>query len=935
MRAEFSVLGQLAVRVDGREVDIGPARRRHVLAVLVFSANRPVLNDSLVDRVWGECPPRRASGALRSYVSRLRQILAGADVGTIHRVAGGYRLDVDETRIDLFRFRELVATARRGGDEAVGLFGEALGMWRGEPLAGLATPWADAQRRALETERFEVQLDHHEARLREGNQAVVLGELSTLAAAHPLNERVAGLHITALYRNGRQADAFREYERIRRDLAEELGTDPGPALRHLHGRLLAGDPPRPARPPAEAARADRTERVVPRQLPPAPAHFAGRAAELAHLTAALDQGTEERGTVLISALAGAGGIGKTWLALHWARKVIDRFPDGQLFVDLRGFSSDGPPMDPAVAMRGFLHALGVDTHRIPVDPHAQAALYRSLVAERRMLVVLDNAASADQVVPLLPGGRACTVVVTSRRTLPTLISRHGAQRLRLAPLTGDDAHALLTARLGGQRMTAEPRAVTDLIELCRGYALALGLIAGRAHAHPEVPLAHLVTELYELGLDALDDDDPAASLPAVLSWSYQALPPDQRTVFGLLGVAPGPDIGLSAAASVTGVPPGRTMRTLRALEDASLLARDAHGRYSMHDLIRAYAADAAHRDLAGSTRESALRRAVDYYLHTANAADRILDPHRHPIPFDPPASEVRPQPPSDDPAAMTWFHTEHANLLAAQHTAMDHGWHDTVCRLAWTLSNFHFRRGYRHDDLVVWKSAVAAAAHLTDPTIRSLAHRLLGRAHANLGHYEEGLEHLHRALALADEDDDRTCRAFAHRAIAWASRQLGDDRRALEHAAQALQIFRTAGQPVMEARVLNGMGWYAAHLGEHETARTHCQAALALHRRHHDPSGTANTLDSLGYIDHDTGRHRDAVDHYGQALDLYRELGYTSHAADTLDRLGHPYAALGQHDHARAVWREALNLYRQQGRDEAAARVRRHLAASGEPGSTR
>jgi predicted ATPase len=316
--------------------------------------------------------------------------------------------------------------------------------------------------------------------------------------------------------------------------------------------------------------------------------------------------------MLISAIRGAGGIGKTWLALHWAHRRLSRFPDGQLFVDLRGFSPDSEPMPSGVAVQGFLDALGVAPGRIPVDPQAQAGLFRSLVAQKRMLIVLDNAADVQQVVPLLPGADSCTVVVTSRRTLTGLITRHGAHHLTLDTLSGDEARALLARRLGTARVAAEPEAVDELVGLCGGFPLALGIIAGRAHTHPRVPLAEFAAELRDLGLGALEDDEPTTSLPAVLSWSYSALTTQQQVVFGLLGIAPGPDIGLPAAASLTGLPPTQTGKVLRSLEEASLLSRDAHGRYSMHDLIRAFATEDANC-VASNEKRSATRRPLSAY----------------------------------------------------------------------------------------------------------------------------------------------------------------------------------------------------------------------------------------------------------------------------------------------------------------------------------
>ncbi|WP_405671983.1 ATP-binding protein [Streptomyces sp. NBC_01530] len=659
---------------------------------------------------------------------------------------------------------------------------------------------------------------------------------------------------------------------------------------------------------------------VPRQLPAPPAPFVGRHHELDRLDTTVQSGSGAANTVVISAIAGAGGVGKSWLALHWAHRNADRFPDGQLFVDLRGFSPDSDPMDPAVAVRGFLDALGVEPDRIPVAPHAQAALFRSLVADKRMLLMLDNAVDAAQVTPLLPGGDTCTVAVTSRNRLSGLITGHGAHHLSVDTLTDTEARGLFVARLGRARIEAEPAAVDELVGLCGGFPLALSIIAGRAHTHPHLSLADLADELRDGALDVLDDADPAASLPAVLSLSHHALTDEEAEVFGLLAIAPGPDIGLAAAGSLTGRGRSRTRAVLRRLEQASLIGQDAAGRYRMHDLIRRYAATA--HDLAHGTREAALRRVLDFYTHTAFTAANLLDSHRDPIELSPPAPDCRPQALPDIPAAMDWFDTEHNNLLAAQRTAVAHASHRTAWQLAWTLNDFHYRRGHRHDQLAVWQIAVDSAGQLPDPGARIIAHRLLGRAHVVLGHHQEAINALNQALALSEQQNDRALQANAHYTLAsiWP-----DGRRALEHARRALDLYRGLDQPIGEANALNAVGWYAARLGHHDTAREHCQAALALFQHHQDVSGQAQTLDSLGYIDHHSGHHQDAVQHYRHAISLYRDLDNTYEAADTLDRLGHSHAALGQHDLTREVWREARDLYRQQGRDQEAEQVEQQL----------
>ncbi|HWO63850.1 MAG TPA: tetratricopeptide repeat protein [Umezawaea sp.] len=690
--------------------------------------------------------------------------------------------------------------------------------------------------------------------------------------------------------------------------------------------------------------------VVPRQLPAAPALFAGRVAELAGLdrtlAATAPDGRDPTATglthadspanlpvtgttVVVSAIGGTGGIGKTWLALAWAHRHLDRFPDGQLFVDLHGFSPTQEPMAPETAVRGFLDALEVDPGRIPTDLDAQAALYRSLVASRRILIVLDNAATTEQVVPLLPGSPTCTVLVTGRTRLASLIDRHGARHLALDVLTQDEARALLAARLGADRITAEANAVHELVELCGGYPLALSITARDAATRPGLPLAEVATELRELGLEVLEHEtDPAASLPAVLSWSLRRLTDEQRTVFALLGIAPGPVTTLPAVDALTGLSPVRARKALSALEEASLLERRPGGRYVMHDLVRAYATTTAH-DLPDNMRTMALVRVLDFYLHTAFAAGRLLEPFRALVQPDPPAPGVHPHPLPDAAAALAWLEAEHATLLATQRTAAAVGRHHVVWHLAWALDTFLYRRGHRRDALTVWRAAVDAAAHLPDPATRSRAHRGLGSACAVLGLHEEATGHLDQALDLATRHHDPTEQAHTHRALAISWELRGDDRQAFDHARHALDLYRALGQSVQEADALNGVGWCAARLGDFDTARDHCHAALTLNRHHQDLEGEAAALDSLGFIAHRTGEHQQALDHYHQVLILFRTLGHTYEVAGTLDRMGHPHAALGQHERASQVWQEALELYREQGRDDDAARVQRQLDGLG------
>ncbi|WP_433264776.1 ATP-binding protein [Actinosynnema sp. CS-041913] len=671
---------------------------------------------------------------------------------------------------------------------------------------------------------------------------------------------------------------------------------------------------------------------IPRQLGSAPAGFVGRADQFAALDHVLttpgasspgDGGRDAGATAVISAIGGTGGIGKTWLALTWAHRNLHRFPDGQLAVDLRGFSP-GEPRHPADVLADFLAALGVDRDHQPTDLDARVALYRTHTTGKRMLILLDNAAAPDQVVPLLPGGTNCTVLITSRDRFRSLVARDSARPVHVDVLTDTEARTLLTTALGDAHGSTDAhRAITELIGLCGGFPLALGLIAARIRTHPDL-LDDLAAEMRELGLDALGSDDPAASLPAVLSWSLRHLTNEQRIVFGLLGIAPGPDTTLPAVVSLTALPRARARKALSALEEASLLERRPGGRYAMHDLVRDYATTTAH-DLPDGVRKLALTRVMDFHLYTASAADRLLNPHPQPVQPYPPSPGVQPHPLSDAAAAMAWLEAEHATLLATQRAAVAFGRHYVVWHLAWALNTFHFRRGHRRDALASWRAALDASAHLPDPATRSRAHRRLGRACSRLGLHKEAARHLDQALDLAIRHHDPTEQAHTHQTLATAWGRRGDDRQALEHAQHALDLHRTLGRRLGEAGALNQVGLYAACLGELDTARDHCRAALDLHRHHHNPAGEADTLDSLGFIAHRTGDHQQAVDHYHQALTLRRTLGDAYRFADTLDNVGHSHAALRQHDQARAVWREALQLYRDQGRSTDAERVQRQL----------
>ncbi|MET9450462.1 AfsR/SARP family transcriptional regulator [Streptomyces cinerochromogenes] len=957
MSVDFVLLGGIEARVDGIPVDLGPVRQRSVLGALLVDANAPVPTARLVDRVWADRPPQRAHATLYSYVSRLRQALATASgEARITRRTGSYVLTVDPSAVDLHRFRDLLARARTvaADDRAEALFAQALALWSGDAFGDLDAPWFNELRDSWHRERLAAELDLTDVRLRLGRHAELLVDLPARAERHPLDERLAGQLMLALYRGGRRSDALAHYRRVQRRLSAELGTDPGPELQRLHQQILTTDTaltlrPAPAAPvaaPAPAApvpaptpavpapavpSARRPPALVPRQLPPPPGPFIGRADEIAELDKTFDAGGAPGGTVVISTIGGIGGIGKTWLALHWAHRNAAAFPDGQLYADLRGFSPAGDPASAAEVVQGFLHSLGLGPTEMPVDLAGRTAVYRSLAAGRRMLIVLDDARDAGQVVPLLPGSPSCAVLITSRRRLAGLVTAHGARPLALDVVSEAEARDMLVQRLGAERLAREPEAVAALLHYCAGLPLALSVVAARAGTHPAFPLAALAEELRDRAarLDALGTDDPIADLRAVLSSSYDALDPATARVFGLLGQAPGPDIGLAAASALTALSAPEARSHLRRLEGAHLVQETGPGRYRMHDLVRLYAAERAVQDQPGDTLASALRRLVDFYADTAHDGDRLLSPLRTPFRTDPPDATRGAHPLRDIDTAMSWFEAEHLCLLDAHRFALAHGHHRQAWQLAWSLDTFHWRQGNLDERTAMLRATLAAGERMGDRAQRALAHRLLGRAHVAQGRHTEALDQLRAALTLFEEAGDPAGRAQTHLNLALAWEKHGDDRQALAQALLNLRIRRTLDSPPREAEALNAVGWYHARLGHHRQSRRYCEEALALCRRHGFREGEAFTLDSLGYLAHRTGDHTLALTHYGRALALRRELGDAFEEADTLLKIGDVCASLGRRDRARAAWGQARSLYLAQRRLGQAAETEERLARGG------
>ncbi|QUQ67239.1 ATP-binding protein [Kutzneria sp. CA-103260] len=636
-----------------------------------------------------------------------------------------------------------------------------------------------------------------------------------------------------------------------------------------------------------------TEPPVPRQLPPAPRWFTARETELAALTEAF----ERTDGPLVAVIVGVGGIGKTWLALHWAHRRLESFPDGQVFVDLRGVAPDGQFLPPAAVLRCVLDALGVPPQAVPVDFDAQVGRYRSLVAGKRMLIVFDNVRDAEHVRAALPSAAGCAVLVTSRNQLRGL---EASVRIALPPLTEAESVELFERRLGRLRLDAEPEAVRCLVDDCAGLPLALGLAAGRVADHAAFPIAVFARELRETRLPALD------GLETVLSWSYQALEPAQAKVFALLGLIPGADAGVRAIECLTELPDARPI--LRALERVSLVQEHAPGRWQLHDLVRLYALGQL------DDAEAALDRFVGYYVVNGCAADRLLDPCRTPIDVGPATERF-----ADRAAALVWFEAEHTCLVAMQRFVAERGRHVDAWRLAWVMHSFHWQQGLVRDQAGTWR--VALSDRLDDAS-SALAHRLLGSALVRTGAVADALALLGQALLL--HQGDRWGEGHTHRSLARAWERSGDTARALEHATLAMTAYQAVDAPLDVADALELQGRYEAELGRLDRAFGHHAAALELYRRNGNVDGEATAFDGLGHIEQRAGRLDLAVSHYERAQALF-DGRHAYHLADTLDRLAECRAQLGHTAQARQTWETALGLYENQQRGADAERVRGRL----------
>lgn len=939
----YSVLGPVRAWSGETELRLGPPKQQALLALLLVRVAGPLPVHEAVDVLWGDNPPDSAVNVVHRHIGNLRRLLepdlpGRSEAQQLIRAAGGYRLAADAYTLDLLRFRELragaqLALAEGEREKGARLLVESLRLWHG-PVASGSPP------HVLGHPVFVAVENEYVAAAKEAADAVpshlsplveeVLTILRRAADRRPMDEALQARIITALAVTGRQAEALELFETVRIGLAEELGVDPSHELRAAQEDVLRqtagsrdGDPD-PADPHDDAFPA-----VRPAQLPADVTSFAGRQPELARSHALLDQEQEGKPRVVIGAISGMPGVGKTTLAVHWAHTVADRYPDGQIYVNLRGFHPAMPPISPCEAMRDVLDTLGVPTNRLPESSDALTSLYRSQFAGRRFLILLDNVRDSDQVRPLLPAAAGCLAIITSRHRLDALIVADNARFIPLGLLTVSEGVELLIRRLGSERVTAEPVAAQDIVDLCGRLPLTLAIASARAVLHPTFSLASIAEELRESqgGLDAFSSGDNHTDARSVFSWSYQALSPAAARLFRLLSLHPSADIAAPAAASLTGVPPREVRAHITELVEHHLLTEHMPGRFTSHDLLRAYAAELCGEQDTAEDRSAARLRLFEHYLHSADRAEALLRPHRERVPLPPALPGVFPQDFTGPPQAADWMQRERQVLLAAvERAAQDGEGSSPHCwQLAQILEAFLDRSGRWEDQHRIQSAALAAARRAGDQRGQAYALRALGFASCRLGRQEEALRQMEQALRLMRAAGDDLGQGRAHRYLAFRANSVKDHALAIDHYRTAAECYAAVGHRSGQAAILNETGWTHLLLGAYEYALAQCEQSAALHRELGDRSGEAAAWDSVGYAQYHLGRNTEALTSYGHALALYRDIKDRGMEADTLAHMGDSHHAAGDAPAAKECWSRALVLYESLDHPDAAG-IRQRLA---------
>ncbi|MFE3454938.1 BTAD domain-containing putative transcriptional regulator [Nonomuraea sp. NPDC059194] len=868
MSVRFTVLGPVTVSAAGKRVRTAAPRHRAVLAYLLLHARTVISVERLIGATWGLTRPDTARAQIQASIAAIRQVLrdAGA-VQLLETRAAGYVILTEPGQLDLEEFSRVQADPASAARQ----LRAALALWQGTPLADVNADYVAEARVRLEERRLAAVERLAELELSRGRHAQVVEDLTAEVAGHPMRERLCGQFMLALHRSGRQADALAAARSFRERLVAEQGLDPSRAFLALQHSILTDDPALDHR-PREDDGDMRPASFLPRDIP----DFTGRAEHLAQLVG---------GEAAVTAIDGMAGIGKTTLVVHAAHRLADRFPDGQLFVDLHAHTAGTAPVEASAALEILLRRLGLPDGRIPAGIDERAALWRAELADRRVLVVLDNAADTDHVRPLLPGGADVRVLITSRRRLVDL---DGAHVLSMECLPDDEAVALFTA-IVGQRAHDEPAEVLEVLRLCGFLPLAVRIAAARLRHRPRWTVGYLAGRLRDQRRRLAELSTADRDVAAAFTLSYQQLDTDCRRMFRLLGLHPGADLDPYAAAALADLPLARAEALLEDLLDAHMLLQHVPGRYTFHDLLRDHA-----RATAPPEQDEALTRLFDHYLHATGTAVNTLyaDGHdrRPPVP--------EPHTPAvafaDEAQAAAWLEVERANLVATAAYAADHGRPTYTSHQSITLYRYFYERAHHADALVLHSRALEATrAHGDRPgESRALLH--LAIVTWRLGRNEEAAEQGRQALALLHELQDPNGTAAALDLLGTVHELMGEYGEAHDYYQRAIALCRELGRRANEATALNNVGLVYQRQGRLERAHDHCRQALELFRELGDRGGEALALSSLGSVYAGLRRYDDSRRHLRRALELCREFGYSGQEAETLNRLGETARAMGE-----------------------------------------
>jgi DNA-binding SARP family transcriptional activator/tetratricopeptide (TPR) repeat protein len=959
----FRMLGPLEVQVNGEWDGISAAKWRTVLAVLLVNRGQLVSTDELIGEVWPEDPPATATNLISVYVHRLRKQM-GEDGRRLATRSPGYQLLAGPEDIDAGRFDRLMREGRdalnaRQPQRAAEALSAAAALWHGtRALADVPpSPLISAEARRLEDCRVEALELRIHADLGCGRPGQVVPELRRLLTDHPLREGMWALLMRALQGSGRQAEALETYGQARQLISEELGVDPSAELRQLYEQILRADAghdpissatapaadspfagPEAAGPvtPATAGPDQPVARdsAVPEgtggevghpavtalpllaQLPADIPDFTGRAAHLDHLRELLSgpRRPDSPGAVVVAAVIGAGGLGKTTLAVHAAHQLRSQYPDGQLYANLQGASAH--PAVPGEVLARFLRDLGMDPARIPADAEERAAQYRSRLTDRRVLIVLDDARDAAHVRPLLPGSASCAVLVTTRNRMPDLA---GSRFVDLDVLQPGEARELFAGIVGQRRTDAEPAATAEVLAACAGLPLAIRIAGARLTARTSWSVASLARRLADQRrrLDELKTGDLAVR--ACFEVSFASLPGPQQPggldpahAFRLLGEWQGPSIGLPAAAALFGQPEDLVAPALEVLVDAQLLQERGTDRYQFHDLLKAYAAERAGHEEPEPARQAALRRLLSWYVHSAGAVAQLISPQRYQLPLEPAEPGVTPLTFTSAAEAVAWCEIERANLVAATRQAASAGLPELAWRLPVELVSFFNRRGYWADWVATHRLAAEAAVVLGNKLAEAWVLNNLGMVFARHRN-AQAVECFERALAIRHELGDRAGEAQAANNLADMYSLLGRSAEAIEPLERSLDLLRQAGDVYAEAVALNNLGEAYLNLGRTGEAIQALDSALKCFRQVGANRGEGYPLHNLGRAHLDRGDPLTAADCLNQALAIHSTCGDRYGEALTLKYLGTAEHVVGRAGASRSDWLRAQEIFTELG----------------------